>query len=136
MNDDDLRGQIVLVHPDIEFDPVGKSGEIGIVTAASLDEDVVRVRFEDDRRALFSLGAVLVFKGSDAINQLIDREAVNPEPTVFNYLKNIALLLHYGTSDQERTAMKIALKHDDVILNAMETLEESLGLNQKLKRGR
>jgi hypothetical protein len=54
----------------------------------------------------------------------------------FMNLKNIALLLDYGTPKDQRRAMEIAQKNPWVLSAALISLEESLGINQAYKRGR
>lgn len=136
MKDEDLSGVTVMVHPDLAQDPTEKQGEIGIITVASLADDLVRVRFNDDRRGLYSMDAVLILKPSEQIYQLIKDMIMVLAPATFKDLKNIALLLDYGTPQQQLKAMQIAQKNPDVVSIALVSLEESLGNKQSYKRGR
>ena len=42
----ELRGTMVLIHPDLTKDPAGKSGEIGVITGYEPENDNVYVGFE------------------------------------------------------------------------------------------
>jgi hypothetical protein len=136
MTDEDLSGVTVMVHPALAEDPAEKQGEIGEITVASLADDLVRVRFDDGGRGLYSMDAVLIFKASEQIYQHIKDKIMVLEPTTFKDLKNIALLLDYGTPQQKLKAMQIAQKNPDVVSAALVSLEESLGIKQFYKRGR
>ena len=54
----------------------------------------------------------------------------------FKDLKNIALLLDYGTKTQIRTALVLAQKNENILNGATTGLDERIGLNQGYKRGR
>ncbi|MDB5087875.1 MAG: hypothetical protein JWR09_1869 [Mucilaginibacter sp.] len=136
MTDDELTGTIVMVHPELFDDPVGRNGEIGVITVTDLSDDLVRVKFEDDQRGLYATNALLIFKPSEQIYQQLKQEAMQLTPATFKDLKNIALLLDYGTPQQQRKAMEIAQKNPVSASSALVSLEESLGISQTYKRGR
>ena len=126
----------VMVHPQLTDDPVSKQGQIGFITAAILNTDEFYVGFDDGEIGFYSASALLAFKPSDDIYDGIKRDIMQLSPTSFKDLKNIALLLDHGTEAQYRKAMEIAQKNPAVMANAMESLEERLGLSQNQKRGR
>lgn len=136
MTNEDLTGRIVMVHPELLDDPAEKMGEMGTITAADIAEDLVRVKFDDDRRGLYATNALLVFKPSDEIYQHLKQDVMILSPDVFKDLKAIALLLDYKRTDFQQKAMEIAQHNTQVITYAMVSLEDSLGLNQSYKRGR
>ena len=126
----------VLVHPQLKDDPVSKQGQIGFITAAILNTDEFYVGFDDGEVGFYSADALLAFRPSDDIYTGLKRDVMQMSPATFKDLKNIALLLDHGTEAQHRKAMEIARNNPAVVVNAMESLEESLGLNQTFKRGR
>lgn len=126
----------VMVHPQLQEDPINKQGKIGVITAAIVNSDEFFVGFDDKEVGLYSADALLAFKPSDDIYDGIKRDVMQLSPATFKDLKNIALLLDHGTEVQHRTAMGIAQKNPAVIANAMESLEQSLGIGQSQKRGR
>jgi hypothetical protein len=126
----------VMVHPKLKDDPVAKQGQIGFITAAILNTDDFYVGFEDGEVGLYSADALLTFKPPDDIYDGIKRDVMQLLPATFKDLKNIALLLDYGTEIQHRKAMEIAQKNPAVMANAMESLEQILGIGQSRKYGR
>jgi hypothetical protein len=100
----------LLVHPELKDDPVNKQGQIGFITAAILNTDEFYVGFDEHEVGFYSADALLTFKESDGIYDFIHENAAKLSVDDFNDLKNIALLLDYGTPEQQRTAMEIAQK--------------------------
>lgn len=136
-NNGDLQlPDFVMVHPQLKEDPANKQGEIGVITAAILNTDEFFVGFDDKEVGLYSADALLTFIPTEEIYMNLKRDAIRLDTATFQDLKNIALLLDYGTPKQHRTAMEIAKKNPAVIATALVPLEESLGLNQTYKRGR
>jgi len=128
--------EYLMVNPELTDDPANKQGQIGFITAAILNSDEFYVGFDDYEVGLYSADALLTFKPSDQIYNHLKQDAKRLAPKDFRDLKNIALLLDYGTPERQRTAMEIVQKNPAVILAALVSLEESLGLNQSYKRGR
>jgi hypothetical protein len=128
--------EFLLVHPDLKDDPVNKQGEIGFITAAILNTDEFYVGFDDFEVGLYSADALLTFKLSGDIYDFVNKNALTLSVDDFRNLKSIALLLDYGTTPQQRTAMELVQKNPGLIAAALVTLENSLGLDQTLKRGR
>jgi len=136
-NDNEVQlPDFVMVNPLLNHDPVNRQGEIGVITAAILNTDEFFVGFDDHEVGLYSADALLAFKTSGQIYLELKHGAAQLDPATFKDLKNIALLLDYGTAGQQRKAMEIAQKNPAVISAALISLEESLGLNQSYKRGR
>lgn len=126
----------LLVHPDLKNDPVNKQGKIGFITAAILNTDEFYVGFDDHEVGFYSADALLTFKESGFIYDFIHQNAAKLAVDDFKDLKNIALLLDYGTPEQQRKAMEIAQKNPSAGFVALMSLEEYLGINQTHKRGR
>jgi hypothetical protein len=126
----------VMVHPKLEDDPVAKQGQVGFITAAVINTDDFYVGFDDGEVGLYSADALLAFKLSDQIYAALKRDVMQLSPITFKDLKSIALLLDHGSAVQHRKAMEIARNNPSVILNAMEHLDESLGLQRSSKIGR
>ncbi|MBD1362519.1 hypothetical protein IDJ77_01740 [Mucilaginibacter sp. ZT4R22] len=128
--------ELLMIHPYLKDDPVNKQGEIGIITAAILNTDEFYIGFDDFEVGLYSADALLTFRDSGGIYDFMHKHALTLSVDHFRDLKNIALLLDYGTLPQQRTAMEIVQKNPGLIAAALVTLEESLGLDQAYKRGR
>jgi hypothetical protein len=127
---------LLLVHPDLKDDPVQKQGEIGFITAAILNTDEFYVGFDDHQVGFYGADALLTFKEPGDIYDYMHQHALTLSVDDFRNLKSIALLLDYGTTPQQRTAMELVQKNPGLIAAALVTLENSLGLDQTLKRGR
>lgn len=139
MNDNNSEIQLpdyVLVNSLLTDDPIYRQGEIGVITAAILNTDEFFVGFDDSQVGLYSADALLMLKQPESIYEYMHENALKLSVDDFKNLKNIALLLDYGTPQEHRTAMEIARKNLGVQLAALVSLEESLGLNQSYKRGR
>jgi hypothetical protein len=136
MTAEELTGQLVMVHPELYDDPAGKTGEIGTITAVDLAEDLVRVKFDDEQRGLYATNALLVFKPADQIYEHLRKDVMKLAPADFKDLKNIALLLDYGTKPQQRAAMEIAQRNPGVVSSAFRSMEDNLGLNHHNDLGR
>jgi hypothetical protein len=128
--------EYLLVHPDLKDDPVNKQGHIGFITAAIINTDEFYVGFDDHIVGLYSADALLTFRENSFIYDYIHQNALKLSVKDFKDLKNIALLLDYGSAKQQRTAMEIVQKNPDVIASALVSLEESLSIKQAYKRGR
>ncbi|GAC1310454.1 MAG: hypothetical protein NVSMB24_27730 [Mucilaginibacter sp.] len=139
MNDNNSEIQLpdyVLVNPRLTDDPVYRQGEIGVITAAILNTDEFFVGFDDGQVGLYSADALLLLKPPEGIYEYMHQNALKLSVDDFMNLKNIALLLDYGTPKDQRRAMEIAQKNPGVLSAALISLEESLGINQAYKRGR
>ncbi|BAU51972.1 hypothetical protein [Mucilaginibacter gotjawali] len=139
MNDNNSEIQLpdyVLVNPRLTDDPVYRQGEIGVITAAILNRDEFFVGFDDGQVGLYSADALLMLKQPESIYEYMHENALKLSVDDFKNLKNIALLLDYGTPREQRTAMEIARKNLGVQPAALVSLEERLGLKQSYKRGR
>ena len=128
--------EYLLVHPELKDDPINKQGQIGFITAAVLNTDEFYVGFDDHEVGLYSADALLILKASGVIHDFIHQNALKLSVDDFKDLKNIALHLDYGTLEQQRKAIKIAKENPSVGSIALMSLEESLGINQTLKRSR
>ncbi|MET3979770.1 hypothetical protein ABIB62_002359 [Mucilaginibacter sp. UYP25] len=128
--------EFLLVHPDLKDDPVNKQGEIGFITAATLNTDEFYVRFDDHEVGLYSADALLTFKEPGDIYDFLHENALTLSVDDFKDLKNIALLLDYGTQKHIRTAMELIKNNWGIFHAATIGLDRFLGMyqNTSLKR--
>ena len=130
MINNELTGTLVLVHPELEFDPAGKRNEIGIVVNADLDTDSVLVGFQDNTRGLFTSDALLVLlPGEDIHRNLAQTDHHDPWENIRS-LTQIDLVLRYGTGDKHFKALELARDNQDVHSVCLETLANSLDRNR------
>jgi hypothetical protein len=107
VSNEELTGRHVLVHPGLWNDPAEKNGEIGEIAEADLNDDLIRVKFNDGKYGFYGTDALLVFRTSDEICDQLKQNAGNLSTLEFKDLKNIALLLDYGREPQLLTAMNL-----------------------------
>jgi len=137
---DELTGMLVLVHPELNNDPSGKQGKVGIITGADLDQDNIYVSFGKGEQALYSTDALLVFKPEKDLYTAIMTKAKDAGPDVFKKLFEVNLMQQHGITPLVKKAMQLV--SDDKVLRdfSMDTLENQLehqlmqGHNQALFR--
>src|ERR1700733_7922806 len=126
----------VLVNPRLTEDPVFRKGQVGGIKAAILNTDEFIVGFDDSQVGLYSANALLLLKQPESIYEYMHQNAPSLSVDDFKALKNIALLLDYGTKSYMRTAMELVQKNENILDAATTGLDEFIGLNQSYKRGR
>ena len=139
MNDNNDEIQLpdyVLVNPLLTDDPAFRQGQIGVITAAILNTDEFIIGFDDSQVGLYSASALLFLKQLEDIYKYMYEKVSWLSADDFKDLKNIALLLDYGTKTQIRTALVLAQKNENILNGATTGLDERIGLNQGYKRGR
>jgi hypothetical protein len=126
----------VLVNPRLTDDPVFRQGQIGVITAAILNTDEFIVGFDDAQVGLYSANALLLLKPPESIYEYMHEHALLLSNDDFRELKNIALLLDYGSKPYMRTSMELVQKNQNILDAATTGLDEYIGLNQSkgLKR--
>ena len=126
----------VLVNPRLTEDPVFRQGQFGVITAAILNTDEFIVGFDDSQVGLYSANALLLLKQPESIYEYMHQNAPSLSVDDFKALKNIALLLDYGSKPYMRTAMELVQKNQNILDAATTGLDEYIGLNQSkgLKR--
>jgi len=136
VNNEELTGRPVLVHPVLWDDPAEKNGEIGRIAEADLDDDLIRVKFDDGKYGFYGSDALLVFRSSDEIYEQLKQKAGYLSAQQFKDLKNIALLLDYGKEPQLLTAMNMVRENPEALQGSMFSLEESLNVARTRQTGR
>lgn len=127
-NEEDLTGTLVLVHPELQEDPVNKQGQIGMLLYANTDKDDMYVTFGKGEQALYSSSALLIPKRSkDIFADLMENSKKIPVAD-FKTLFQVSNLLDLGTSLKAKEAMQLIAANPSVIPRATITLEERLGL--------
>ncbi|UOE50923.1 hypothetical protein MTO98_07510 [Mucilaginibacter sp. SMC90] len=136
MNNEELIGQNVLVHPVLWGDPAEKNGEIGEITEANIEDDLIRVKFDDGKYGFYGSNALLVFRTPDEIYDHLKQNVDNLYSWEFKDLTSIALLLDYGKEPQSLTAMKMVREHPESLQVSMISIEDKLKNAQARQLGR
>jgi hypothetical protein len=119
-----MTGKMIMVNPDLPDDMIWRKGDIAIITKDELDS--VTIRFDNDQFAKYGKEAVLAFKSPKEIYDHLEDEAMTMPKSNFRKLRNIAMLLEYGSEKQERTAMEIIQRNPALMLSALQPLGEKL----------
>jgi len=127
---------VVMVHPDLEGDPINKQGQIGVITAAILNTDEFYVGFENGEVGLYGASALLAFKPLEEIDEYLLGNPLDLDDWDLRPLKNVGFLLFVGGAKESRVAMEIVQNRKNLLPVATKGLDEILGLSQKtgLKR--
>lgn len=127
----------VLVHPNLAEDPVGRQGQIGLLTYAVINRDDFYVGFEDEEVGVYSATALLILKDADSIFRYADTYKSLLTEYEQNALISIGLLeLYAENSGYQKEAFRIALEHPALIDAVLLSIEASLQLNRGPEIGR
>jgi len=125
---DELTGQIVLIHPDLTTDPAGKAGQVGIITGAELEEEIIYVGFGRNGHGIYGTDAVLLLKPNEQIRQNLQEQQAALNVNDYKALFQISLLQELRPSTPNiKTAMSLALQSETVRNLSMHSVEDMLG---------
>ena len=127
---DELTGTSVLVHPDFDEDPAQKQGQVGMITGTDLENDDIYVSFGKGENARYSTNALLVFKPTDVIYELLMNDARKASQADFKALFQVNIMQQQGLTPLVRKAMDFVKDNKVVREFSMDTLENQLALNQ------
>jgi hypothetical protein len=129
---DELIGQLVLIHPDLTTDPARKAGQVGIITGAELENEMVYVGFGRNGHSIYGTDAVLLLQPNEQIRQNLREQFTALSVNDYKSLFQISLLQELKPSTANiKTAMSLALQSEAVRNNSMRSLEDALGLRQQ-----
>lgn len=136
MNEHNLVGAIIMMHPLMWEAHADKAGVIGEITRADIARDDFYVTYGGKQDHLHSADAMLILKPPEAIYDYLHDHAMTLSVDDFKNLKNIALLLDYGTGKHHRKAMELVQQNLSIQFAATHSLDEVLSLQQSrgLKR--
>lgn len=131
----ELRGAMVLIHPDLTADPAGQSGQIGVITGYEPENDNVYVGFGKAGQGLYGADAVLMLRNSRAI--LDDLAKHKTDNTIADYggLYKIALIQdNHPNAGGTLQALEIARSNKNTLAFATRSVEQLLGLENILNQ--
>lgn len=105
INDNDLKGAIVMVHPLMWENHADKAWVIGEITKVDISRDDFFVSYRGKQDHLHSSDAILILKPPEAIYNYLHQHAIDLTPQDFKDLKSTALLLDHGLERHKRAAM-------------------------------
>ena len=125
---DDLTGNLVMVHPKLENDPVKRQAQVGIITSADLTKDEVYVGFGNSPLGLYSTNALLVLKPHNDLYQDILTNIKNMDTPDFKTLMEITILQEKSSVNSLRDAMELAATNERILAYSTVSLQDRLGL--------
>jgi hypothetical protein len=125
---DDLTGNLVMVHPKLENDPVNRQAQVGIITSADLGKDEVYVGFGNSPLGLYSTNALLVLKPHNDLYQDILTNIKNMDTPDFKTLMEITILQEKSSVNSLRDAMELAATNERTLAYSTVSLQDKLGL--------
>ena len=125
---DDLTGNLVMVHPKLENEPVNRQAQVGIITSADPAKDEVYVGFGNSPLGLYSTNALLVLKPHNDLYQDILTNIKNMDTPDFKTLMEITILQEKGSVNSLRDAMELAATNERTLVYSTVSLQDKLGL--------
>jgi len=119
MKNNELLGTLVLVNPEIENDPAGRKGDIGVVAYVDDPNDEIYLRFPDEFEAVYPMDAVFALKEREKI--FAAQEAVTAPVDLNGYkdLYKITTLQDMGRSIDIWNALEIARDNPGIWPNSL-----------------
>ncbi|MDT4861204.1 hypothetical protein FQZ97_958000 [compost metagenome] len=133
---EDLTGNLVMVHPKLENDPVNRQAQVGIITSADLAKDEVYVGFGNSPLGLYSTDALLVLKPHNELYSDILTHIKEMDIPDFKTLMEITLLQEKSSVNYLRDAMELAASNDRTLAYSTVSLQDKLGLVREENRER
>jgi hypothetical protein len=129
----ELRGTMVLIHPDLTRDPAGKSGEVGVVTGYEPENDNVYVGFGKGGQGLYGTDAVLVLRNGPAIFDEFAQQKPYMSADDAGIVFKIGLFQDASPSPGNTViALELAAKNPVVRQMVTRSLEHQLGIEQRM----
>jgi hypothetical protein len=122
---DEIKGVVVLVHPDLVHDPVNRQNQVGVISHADLVNDDIFVNF-DGEQGLYASDALLTLLPAGEIHQNLADMAYETPFRELKALTQINLFLRYGGENKEKMAMEIAQLNPDIQWFCLDTLARQI----------
>ncbi|AYL95329.1 hypothetical protein [Mucilaginibacter celer] len=129
--DQELNGKIVMMNPKMWAEHSDEAGVIGQITKADTRRDDFFVDYGGTKEHWHGANALLALRKSTEIYDLLRDKPHTLSVNDFKDLKNIALLLDYGTIKHHRTAMELVVKNEHIRDAATIRLDLLLGIDRQ-----
>lgn len=131
---EDLTGNLVMVHPKLENDPVNRQAQVGIITSTDLAKDEIYVGFGNSPLGLYSTDALLVLKPHNELYSDILTHIKEMDTPDFKTLMEITLLQEKNSVNYLRDALELATTNERTLAYSMVSLQDKLGLVREESR--
>ncbi|MDP9079950.1 MAG: hypothetical protein M3O71_21195 [Bacteroidota bacterium] len=130
-----MRGTVVLVRPDLEYDPLGKQNQVGVICEANLNYDDIYVDFVD-KTGLYPADALFTFLSQDEILANLTQLPAETDAETFKALCKVEAFLGYNDVNWKFKAMQIARDHPAVQPLCVSLLKSQITRNIGSQYGR
>jgi hypothetical protein len=120
MENESLNGTLVLVRPDLAFDPANGQGRVAIVNYYRRQSNEIYVAFNNGREASYQAEALVRLKDKQTILNDLTRNGSKMPLDAFKDLYKISILLDRGTNAGYWQALEIAGKNPAVWEKALQ----------------
>ena len=122
---ENLRGEVVYVHPELLADPLGKRNQVGVISEADIALDNIYVDFRD-KVGLFSADALFTFLHLDQIQDNLENLLQDKTSVEFKALRSVELLVRYGDVTEKIKAMQTARDFPAIQPMCVEVLKDQI----------
>ncbi|UOE50924.1 hypothetical protein MTO98_07515 [Mucilaginibacter sp. SMC90] len=126
MKNNELLGTLALVNPELEHDPGGRKGNIGIITYVDSLENQVYLSFEAGGEGRYPAAELMRLKDRDRFFPDLMKNASNLDLNDFKALFKISNLQDMGRGQDQWQALEIARDNPGVWEGSLESLSESI----------
>ncbi|MFN0293563.1 hypothetical protein [Pedobacter helvus] len=123
----EILGTYAQVHPQLD-DPVGRQGQIGMITYADLERDDVYISFEKGQQALYSSDALLIMRKSNEIYRDTISKVSELSTPDFKTLLEISMKMQSSNLQEHRAALEMSLTNETTRQFSQISLQERLGI--------
>jgi len=131
----ELHGTLVLVRPDLENDPYGQQGKVGIVNYVDMKDDVY-LSFDNGKEGIYSGDALLQLKGKNETLGAAMNNASAMQLKDYKDLYKISLLQDLGRGKDIWQALEIARENPDIWKDSLVGVDQIIGRQQTQLVGR
>ncbi|TCC94986.1 hypothetical protein [Pedobacter hiemivivus] len=125
---EDLTGTLVLVHPELTTDPAKRQGQIGMITSADLNNNVIRVGFGNTPVALYATEALLVLRPHNDLYRDLLTDVKQMEVQDFKTLLRVSMLLENGSPNQLKEALEMVIANKQTLEYGTVSLQDKMAL--------
>ncbi|WP_185218061.1 hypothetical protein [Sphingobacterium mizutaii] len=123
---EELHGQLVLVNPQLTYDPYLRQSQIGVITDTRLKKDEITVAFGDGKKSLYATDALLVLKPQEELYTLAKSSFKKLDEKDFVTLMEIDDRLRNGSINALAQALELALNNQTILSLSTIPLQEKL----------
>ena len=131
----ELHGTLALVRPDLENDPNGQQGKIGIVNYVDMKDDIY-LSFNDGKEGIYSGDALLQLKGKNETLGAAMNNVSAMQLKDYKDLYKISLLQDLGRGKDIWQALEIARDNPDIWKDSLVGVDQAIGAKQTQLVGR